>query len=35
MKMDPTTESIAHFIGLVELSVEELRLRQDYHEFRL
>lgn len=35
MKMDPTTESIAHFIGLFELSVEELRLRQDYLDFRL
>ena len=35
MKLDPTTESIAHFIGLFELAVEELRLRQDYLEFRL
>ncbi len=35
MKMDPTTELIAHFIGLFELSIEELRLRQDYLEFKL
>ena len=34
MKMDPTTESIAHFIGLFDLLVEELRLRQKYLEFR-
>ena len=33
--MDPTTESIAHFIGLFELSVEELRLRQEYLVFTL
>ncbi len=35
MTLDPTTESIAHFIGLFELRTEELRLRQDYLEFRL
>ncbi len=33
--MDATTESIAHFIGLFEIKIDEFRLRQDYLEFRL
>ncbi len=32
--MDRTTELIAHFIGLFEIKVDEIRLRQDYLEFR-
>lgn len=31
--MDSTTEIIAHFIGVFELSVEEMRLRADYDTF--
>ena len=31
--MDTTTESIAHFIGLFQITVEDLRLRQEYKEF--
>jgi hypothetical protein len=33
MSLDQTTESIAHFIGLFELAVEEARLRLEYAEF--
>lgn len=35
MTLDPATQAIARFIGLFGLTVEELRLRQDYLEFRL
>ena len=33
MSLDTTTESIAHFIGLFEMAVEEARLRKEYTEF--
>lgn len=33
MSNDATSESIAHFIGLMQLSSEEARLRQDYDAF--
>jgi hypothetical protein len=32
--MDKITETIAHFIGLFEIAVEEARLRKDYDEFQ-
>lgn len=34
MSLDKTTESIAHFIGLFHLAIEESRLRKDYNEFK-
>jgi hypothetical protein len=34
VSLDQTTESIAHFIGLFQMAVEELRLRDDYIEFK-
>lgn len=34
MTMDPITQEISHFVGLFELLVEELRLRQDYVKFK-
>ena len=33
MLMDRFTEAIAHFIGLFQLSTDELRLRKDFEEF--
>lgn len=33
--MDATTETIAHFIGLFDVAVEEARLRDAYKDFRL
>ena len=35
MSLDPTTESIAHFIGLFHLAEEEARLRKEYYEFKM
>ncbi len=32
--MDKITEAIAHFIGLFQTAVEEVRLRKDYEEFQ-
>lgn len=32
--LDPVTETIAHFVGQLHLSVEEMRVRQGYEEFR-
>ncbi|TKT69304.1 hypothetical protein [Aquamicrobium sp. LC103] len=32
--MDKITETIAHFIGLFEIKVEQARLRKDYEEFQ-
>lgn len=34
MPLDRTTEAIAHFIGLFQLEIEEMRLREDYDSFR-
>ncbi len=34
MSLDRTSESIAHFSGLFEKTLEEARLRQDYTEFK-
>jgi hypothetical protein len=34
MNFDPVTESIAHFAGYFHLKIEELRLRDQYAEFR-
>lgn len=33
MALDPTTEVVAHFIGLFHLDLEDLRLRSDYETF--
>ncbi|WP_172299845.1 hypothetical protein [Pseudoruegeria sp. HB172150] len=35
MGADRTTDAIAHFIGLFDLKVEELRLRESYDKFKL
>lgn len=32
--LDSTSEAISHFIGLFQLSVEEMRLREKYDQFR-
>jgi len=34
MSLDRTSESIAHFSGLFEKTLEEARLRQEYTEFK-
>ena len=34
MALDSTTETISHFIGLFELAIEELRLRDQYETFK-
>jgi hypothetical protein len=34
MNFDPVTESVAHFIGYFHIKIEEVRLRDQYNEFR-